>query len=104
MSLSANDRRWIAWILGALLLAAIARLPIGYYSFLRLAVFAGGAVLVWQAWQAQRQLGVAAMLVALIALLFNPIVPVHFYDKGTWQVIDLACGIFFLWYGSSMKE
>ncbi len=102
--LSANDRRWIAWILGALLLVAIARLPIGYYAFLRLAVFIGGVVLVWQAWQAQRQLGGAAILVAGIALLFNPIAPVHFYDKSTWQVIDLACGLFFLWYGRQMKE
>lgn len=89
--------------MGALLLAAIARLPIGYYSFLRLAIFIGGVVLVWQAWEVQRQLGGAPLIVALIALLFNPIVPIHFYDKSTWQVIDLACGLFFLWYGTQLK-
>lgn len=35
-------------------------------------------------------------LLVVIAILFNPIIPIHLYDKTVWGVIDVVVAIFFL--------
>ena len=77
----------------ALLFVALANWPYGYYSFLRLAVCAAASVLAWRASKAGRPLWTLVM--AGIALLFNPIIPVRFH-RAEWAWIDAVAASVFL--------
>lgn len=73
-----------------LLFALIPDLPYGYFQVLRWVVclFA-----VYTA--SQYRAGALAMLFGLIAILFNPLAPIHF-EREVWMLIDLACAGVFL--------
>lgn len=76
-----------------MLLLAIPDLPYGYYTLLRWVVTASAIFLVYVAYQLGKKFWLFSMVI--IALLFNPIFPIHL-DKGTWVIIDFAVAIFFL--------
>ena len=66
--------------------------PYGYYVLLRWAVTAVALFVLWAAYVLERRLWI--FLMAIIAILFNPIVPIYL-DKGTWVVIDfIVAGLF----------
>jgi len=89
-------------VLGVLLLLAILPFPYGYYTFLRLAVFIGGSFLAHQLYQ-RESIGWAVVL-ACIAILFNPLIPVYL-SREAWFPIDLvSSGIFFYIGKLSSKE
>lgn len=75
-----------------MLLIAILPLPYGYYTLLRWIVCFSA---IFSAWVAN-ELGKRPwlFLMAIIALLFNPIVPV-FLNKGAWVIIDFIVAILF---------
>jgi hypothetical protein len=68
-----------------LLLIALGDLPYGFYTLLRLVVFGASA------WSAFIALGLDkkswGWILAFIALLFNPIIPIYL-DKEIWTGID----------------
>ncbi len=76
-------------IAAAMALVAIANLPYGYYTLMRLVVCATAIFVVvvgaksGQMW--------AVWLYGILALLFNPVVPVHL-TKGLWQPLDIVTG------------
>lgn len=89
-------------VCGVLLLAGIANLPIGYYSFLRIAVTLCAIVImitkakeVHPFWQ---------VLFGIIAIVFNPVIPVYLYQKSLWIPIDASAGATFLLYGFKYKK
>ena len=89
---------------GILLLVGIADMPIGYYTLLRLVVtIVSVAVVV-----AEMEKGITPWVIAfgLLALLFNPIIPVYLNDKDAWMPIDLIGGLLFFIkaYSRSPKE
>ena len=59
----------------AMSLIAIAPMPYGYYQFLKLVIFLAGGLIGIQFWT--RGLTVLAAPFILLAVLFNPIFPVH---------------------------
>lgn len=78
----------ILWVLAAaLLLIATARLPYGYYTFLRMAIFGFSAVVAFFAFADGSSRWGAAF--AMLAILFNPIFPVYL-DRPTWFWLDIA--------------
>ena len=79
-------------ITGVMLLIAILPLSYGYYTLLRWVVCLSAILSAW----AFKELGKRSwlLLMAIIALLFNPIAPVYL-DKGTWVVIDFIVAILF---------
>lgn len=81
-------------ICAGLLFLGIADWPIGYYTFLRIAVTIGAVVVI----VAERDKGLNFWNIAfgLTAILFNPIFPVYLHDKEMWMVIDGVCGSLFL--------
>lgn len=85
----------IACLLSAimLLLAIPEFFPYGYYTLLRWVVSAGAVFLVYISHQLKKTFWV--FLMALIALLFNPIAPIHL-DKETWVIINLIVAVLFL--------
>lgn len=83
----------IATIVGFLLLIAILPLPYGYYTFLRLVVFGGGFFLAYQLHEQKVPNWSVAM--AVLAMLFNPFIPVYL-SREVWLPIDLmSAGLFF---------
>ncbi|HIL58568.1 MAG TPA: hypothetical protein EYG39_11750 [Rhodothermales bacterium] len=71
----------------ALCALALAPLPYGYYTLLRIAVTAAagyGAVLAWESEDVAWAIGLG-----LLAAAFNPIIPVHL-SRGAWAAVDLA--------------
>ncbi len=98
--------RALLFVVGFLLLLALAPMPYGYYEFLRVVVTVVAGIVIL------RELGENSVLwlitFALIAALFNPLFIVHF-DRKVWAVIDmLAAGIFlfkaFKWPRSIRRE
>jgi hypothetical protein len=73
-----------------LLAAAVLPLPYGYYQLLRLVgtgVFAWGAFVAFQRGSAGYAFGFA-----VLALLFNPVVPVYL-SKAAWMPIDVGAAL-----------
>ena len=89
---------------GFLLLLGIADMPIGYCTLLRLVVTIGSVAVV----VAEMEMGITPWVIAfgLLALLFNPIIPVYLNDKDAWMPIDLIGGVLFFIkaYSRSPKE
>jgi hypothetical protein len=76
----------------ALLLAATARLPYGYYTFTRIVVCASAAFIAVASWEASKFWSVSF---GLLAILFNPIFPIYLH-RGTWFYFDIAAAIAFV--------
>ncbi len=76
-----------------MLLGASAQWPYGYYQLLRfvvcgVSVYVAYTACVWQKmW--------ATWLFGFIAILFNPLAPIHLPHE-TWQSIDLICAVLFI--------
>lgn len=83
----------VAFVVAVLLFCAILPLPYGYYTFLRLTTCLGGLFLAHELYKQQQQN--TAILLIGIALLFNPIIPVHL-SRGIWFSIDIMSAMAFL--------
>ena len=81
-----------AFIAAAMLVGALSESPYGYYILLRwvatsVAVLVAALALHWQkTW--------AVPVFAFVAILFNPIVPVHL-SRTAWQPIDIGTAVLF---------
>jgi len=81
-------------VLGAvLLLLALLRWPYGYYVFMRWVVTAASVYGAWIAYADRRH--VWTWILGAVALLFNPILPIHM-RREDWVVFDLiGAGLLF---------
>ncbi|WP_370519217.1 DUF6804 family protein [Flavobacterium sp. Sd200] len=84
-----------------LLLLAIHKMPIGYYTFLRLAITLSCITIITKNIKTLHALWI--ILFVVTALLFNPLIPVYFYKKSLWLPIDIVCALIFLCYGIIYK-
>ena len=83
----------VIYVAVGMLWIGAAPLPYGYYTLLRLVVT---IVFVWAAYVAyQGKHSILPYAYGLLALLFNPIVPIYL-DKTLWAVMDILAGIFLL--------
>lgn len=76
---------------------ALVELPYGYYMLLRLVVCAAAVVIAWKRF-AGNSSSVWGVIFAGVALLFNPILPVHF-SRELWAVLDSVTAAVFIAYG-----
>jgi uncharacterized protein DUF6804 len=79
----------VVWLVPPIVLViATARLPYGYYTFARI-VTCGIATLIAVAGFFERPAVQAwSVLLILVAVLFNPVVPIHL-NRSTWFYLDL---------------
>ncbi len=75
--------------------------PYGYYILLRWVVTGTALFILWTAYELKKTSWLWIM--GIIALLFNPIAPIHL-DKETWVVIDLIVAGLFLVSIFKVKE
>ena len=73
---------------------ALAELPIGYYTFLRIIVTIGAIAIVITEFEYGFNFWVIAF--GILAILFNPLIPIYLNDKDAWMPIDIIAGIIFL--------
>ena len=92
-------------ICAIVLFLAVAALPIEYYDLLRVAVFIGCLLVIFN----KKIKKYWRFLFVPIAILFNPVLPIFLYVKSYWILFDFLCGILFLLltfygYSSHTKE
>jgi hypothetical protein len=83
-----------------MLFIAYFKLPIGYYTILRIAVTIGAGFICYSEYQ--KGSGVKMILFGAIAVIFNPIIPVYLGGRSVWRPVDIAAGLAFAWY--ALKE
>ena len=83
------------WFLPTVLLvAALAPLPYGYYTLMRIVVCAAAGFLAWAHFGREGGVGAWSVLLGLVAVLFNPIIPIHL-SRGIWAPIDIGAAVIF---------
>jgi succinate-acetate transporter protein len=74
--------------------AAILKLPIEYYTFLRTIVSLGALPLIY-VWTKQKNYALTVVFI-LVLILFNPLFPIYLYRKSIWIPLDIITGLLFL--------
>ena len=75
-----------------MLILALLDMPYGYYTLLRLVVCGMGVFVAIFAYNSRKFW--AVYLFGFIAVLFNPLVPIHL-DREIWRGIDIVCAVLF---------
>lgn len=83
----------IRLLLAALLFLCLARMPYGYYEFVRFAAMVGFGVLAYHAQQEGK--GTLAVVYVCLALLFQPFFKVAL-GRTLWNVVDVVVGVWLL--------
>jgi hypothetical protein len=74
---------------------ATARLPYGYYTFMRIVVSGTAGIIAFAGIRDRPVVQAWSVLLALVAVLFNPFVPIHL-DRQTWFYLDLGAAAVFV--------
>lgn len=80
-------------ICAGLLFIGLIDLPIGYYTLLRIVVTIGSVAVVVTEYKNGLNFWVITFI--LIAIIFNPLIPIYLNDKSAWIPIDIITGILF---------
>ena len=86
----------VAYIAAAVIAVGILPLPYGYYTFVRLVACGAFVWVALDSFQANRT--AMGAICASLALLFNPIIPVHL-TREIWFPIDLGAAAFLTYLG-----
>jgi hypothetical protein len=86
---------WWLWLIPiALLVIAIERMPYGYYAFTRIVVCGFGALLAFVAWEDGPVSRLWSVIFGLLAVLFNPMIPIYL-NRDSWFYFDLLAAVLF---------
>ncbi len=86
---------WWLWIIAsAMLLIATVRMPYGYYTVTRIVVCGLAAYLAYAGWERGVLSRLWSTIFGLVAVLFNPILPVYL-SRRTWYPIDITVALLF---------
>ena len=92
--------RYLAWFSAALLLIAILPLPYGYYRLLRIVICLVGVGLAFHRYE--RGAALSAAFLALAAIVFNPILPLHF-EREIWAGLNALAALGFIAVGARIR-
>lgn len=90
-----------AGVASIMLFLALAPWPYGYYQLLRFVVCGAASYIAFVAYNRQKMW--AAWLFGFIAVLFNPLIPIHL-SRELWQPIDVICAILFIFVIAMLKK
>lgn len=77
-----------------LLVVASAKLPIGFYTILRISTTIGAAAVIIE--EFKKGITFWVVIFGIVAIVFNPVFPVYLGSKQVWQPIDIGTSILFL--------
>ena len=86
---------------GLLFLGAVS-MPSGYYELLRWVICAAAAFATYTNYSIDKSTW--AISFGVVALIFNPFVPLYLYDKFAWMVIDISAGLMFVINSKEIKD
>lgn len=89
-------------VCAVLLFLGITDLPIGFYTFLRIVVTIGAVAVVFT--EFDNRLNIWVIMFGIMAIIFNPIIPVYLNDKSAWMSIDIICGVIFIIKSFTLKQ
>ena len=92
----------LLFICSGLLFIGLMDLPIGYYTFLRIVVTIGSVAVVLT--ELENGLNFWVITFGIIAILFNPFIPIYLNDKSDWILIDIFGGILFIIKAITLKN
>ena len=93
---------WILFIAVVLLFVGCFNLPMGYYTFMRIVVSIIAILAIVN--NKEEGFGMYNIILALIAILFNPIFPIYLHSKFTWVIVDILCASWFAWMSYKIKK
>lgn len=78
------------------IILGIALLPIAgeFYTLVRIAITIGAVIAAFQ--NSSNGINTWSIMFGIVAILFNPIIPVYLHDKGAWMMIDIITIILFI--------
>jgi hypothetical protein len=94
--------KYIWYIAAGMLFLGAVSMPSGYYDLLRFVICGAGAFAAFQNYEDDNQSW--AIVFGIIALVFNPFIPLYIYDKFTWLVIDIIAGVLFIINSRGIKD
>lgn len=84
------------WLVPAVaLLIALAPLPYGYYTLLRIIICGAAAFIAYSIYQRQQAVSLWVLAMSGLAILFNPLIPIHL-SREIWVPIDAISAVVFL--------
>lgn len=86
----------LSFLCATFLLLALFRLPIEYYTFLRV-ITTFGAILIIKK-EVEIKISIWIFLFGILAIIFNPVFPIYLYKKPLWMPIDISGSILFFCY------
>jgi hypothetical protein len=90
-----NKQINLAWTLPIFMLSlSFFHLPYGYYTLLRIIVTGCAGYLAHLEYVLNKNLSIYFSLLIFLAVLFNPIIPIHF-SKSIWGGLDIFAVIIF---------
>lgn len=90
-----------AIIAALMLLGALVPWPYGYYQLLRFVVCGVSVYIAFIAYNWEKRW--ATWLFGFIALLFNPLIPIHL-SREIWQPINVICALLFFAVAFILKK
>ena len=87
--------RSLLLISSVLCMIAVFNLPIGYYTFLR--IFITVTAVLFLLVELENGLNFWSITFGIIAIIFNPLMPIYLNDKSMWMFIDICCTCLFLY-------
>jgi Family of unknown function (DUF6804) len=86
---------WWLWLVPiVLLLVATGRMLYVYYAFTRIVVCGFAAFLAYSGWKSGSVSRVWSTILGLVAVLFNPIIPIYLTRKA-WYPLDIGVATIF---------
>jgi len=86
--------KYLFLICAGFLFLALADLPIGYYTFLRIVVTIGAIAVVFT--EFENGFNYWVFTFGIMVIVFNPLIPIYLNNKDTWMPIDIVAAIHFL--------
>lgn len=86
--------KYLLLICAGLLFLGLVDLPIGYYTLLRIIVTIGAVAAVVS--EFENGINFWVIIFGIIAILFNPFIPIYLNDKSAWMPIDIIASILFI--------
>lgn len=81
-------------IAAILLIIGCFHLPIGYYTFLRIVVCIVAVILLF--YPMSESVTYRHIINGLVAILFNPVIPIYLHSKTAWVTIDAVAAGWFI--------
>tara|TARA_Y100000294_G_scaffold173916_1_gene190972 strand:+ start:124 stop:801 length:678 start_codon:yes stop_codon:yes gene_type:complete len=96
-TINSNDNnmplvRKLLIIAAAMLMIATLPLPIEFYTLLRIVVCVAAAYSAYCFFD--KKIPQSGLILVLIAIVWNPLIPIYLYDKFIWILLDISAAIY----------